>query len=40
MLIKTYLIENKTEKETRILVVTHGGFIMEFINVVKRIHGK
>jgi broad specificity phosphatase PhoE len=24
----------------RILVVTHGGYIMEFYNVVKQIHGQ
>jgi broad specificity phosphatase PhoE len=34
------LIEGKEKKTVSILVITHGGFIMEFNNVVSRIHKK
>lgn len=32
--------ERKIDSTPRILVVTHGGFIMEFMNVVRSLSGK
>jgi len=45
-MVSVYIQEGKEEAKIdsptnpRILVVTHGGFIMEFMNVVRSLSGK